>query len=141
MAKEVTRREFVHNTASTAAMLAAGLDGIEILRELHHSSRSHLYLAVDTDSQRQVALKVPSVDMRDDVAYLERFMMEEWVARRLKDRTLPYSDGQVDAALERAVSAARSTWSGDAETAAACSSGFRTERVLFISRPPAQTLP
>jgi serine/threonine protein kinase/serine/threonine protein phosphatase PrpC len=58
-------------------------DGYEILRELHHSSRSHVYLAVDTDSRRQVCLKLPSVDLRDDAAYLERFLMEEWVARRV----------------------------------------------------------
>jgi serine/threonine protein kinase/serine/threonine protein phosphatase PrpC len=58
-------------------------DGYEILRELHHSSRSHVYLAVDTDSQRQVCLKVPSVDLRDNAAYLDRFLMEERVARRV----------------------------------------------------------
>ena len=58
-------------------------DGYEIVRELHHSSRSHVYLAVDSDSRRQVSLKVPSADLRDDAAYLERFLMEEWVARRV----------------------------------------------------------
>jgi serine/threonine protein kinase len=30
-----------------------------------------------------VALKTPSLDLRDDPAYLQRFMMEEWVARRI----------------------------------------------------------
>ncbi len=58
-------------------------DGYEIIRNIHSSSRSHLYLATDTETNRQVVLKVPSVDMRDDVAYLERFLMEEWVARRV----------------------------------------------------------
>jgi serine/threonine protein kinase len=28
-------------------------------------------------------LKIPSIDLRDDPAYLKRFMMEEWVARRI----------------------------------------------------------
>ena len=32
---------------------------------------------------RRVALKIPSIDLRDDPAYLKRFMMEEWVARRI----------------------------------------------------------
>ena len=59
------------------------LDGYEIIRELHHSPRSHVYLAIDQDNGRKVALKVPSVEMRDDPAYLERFLMEEWIARRL----------------------------------------------------------
>ncbi len=58
-------------------------DGYEIVRELHHSSRSHLYLALDQQSGDRVALKVPSVDLSQDDAYLERFMMEEWVARRI----------------------------------------------------------
>lgn len=59
------------------------LDGYEIVRELHHSHRSHVYLALDSESGRQVTLKVPSVDQRDDAAYLERFLMEEWIARRV----------------------------------------------------------
>lgn len=58
-------------------------DGYEIVRELHNSSRSHVYLAVDTETGDKVCLKVPSVDLRDDTAYLERFLMEEWVARRI----------------------------------------------------------
>ncbi|PVV27224.1 MAG: protein kinase, partial [gamma proteobacterium symbiont of Ctena orbiculata] len=58
-------------------------DGYEIVRELHHSSRSHVYLAVDMETQQQVSLKIPSIDLRNDAEYLERFLMEEWVARRV----------------------------------------------------------
>lgn len=58
-------------------------DGFEILRELHHSARSHLYLARDIETDTRVALKVLSVDLRGEKEYLERFLMEEWVARRL----------------------------------------------------------
>lgn len=58
-------------------------DGFEILREVHNSSRSHVYLAADTESGRRVIIKTPSVDLRNDAAYLERFLMEEWVARRI----------------------------------------------------------
>ena len=58
-------------------------EGFRILRTLHASSRSHLYLAEDLDSGRQAVIKVPSVDLGDDGAYLKRFMMEEWVARRI----------------------------------------------------------
>lgn len=58
-------------------------DGYGIVRELHHSHRSHVYLALDQERGEQVVLKVPSVDLRADAAYLERFLMEEWVARRL----------------------------------------------------------
>ncbi len=60
-------------------------DGYEIIRDLHMSHRSHIYLAVDTESQEQVVLKIPSVDLRDNPEYLERFLMEEWVARRINN--------------------------------------------------------
>ena len=60
-------------------------DGYEIVRELHRSARSHLYLAVDSGSGAQVALKVPSVDLRNNPEYLERFLMEEWIARRINN--------------------------------------------------------
>ncbi|HEY4375347.1 MAG TPA: bifunctional protein-serine/threonine kinase/phosphatase [Burkholderiales bacterium] len=58
-------------------------DGYRILEALHSSSRSHVYLALDEETQQKVILKVPSIDLRDDPAYLESFMMEEWVARRV----------------------------------------------------------
>ncbi|WP_027580352.1 bifunctional protein-serine/threonine kinase/phosphatase [Bradyrhizobium sp. Ai1a-2] len=58
-------------------------DGYTIVRELHGSSRSHIYLAVDDDTGTMVTIKIPSIDLRDDPAYLKRFMMEEWVAKRI----------------------------------------------------------
>ena len=58
-------------------------DGYRIVREVHGSSRSHIYLAVDIETDALVAIKIPSIDLRDDPAYLKRFMMEEWVARRI----------------------------------------------------------
>ncbi|MFO1423643.1 MAG: bifunctional protein-serine/threonine kinase/phosphatase [Candidatus Competibacteraceae bacterium] len=61
------------------------LDGYRILREIHASPTSQLYLAVDTASGKQVALKTPSVNFEDDPGYLERFRHEEWVGRRIDD--------------------------------------------------------
>ena len=58
-------------------------DGYRIVREIHGSSRSHIYLGVDVDTDTPVAIKIPSIDLRDDPAYLKRFMMEEWIARRI----------------------------------------------------------
>ena len=58
-------------------------DGYRIVREVHGSSRSHIYLAVDTESDALVIIKIPSIDLRGDPAYLKRFMMEEWAARRI----------------------------------------------------------
>jgi serine/threonine protein kinase/serine/threonine protein phosphatase PrpC len=59
------------------------LDGYKIIREVHGSSRSHIYLAVDEETNNVVIIKTPSIDLQGDPAYLERFLMEEWVARRI----------------------------------------------------------
>ncbi len=59
------------------------LDGYRVIKELHASSTSQLYLAVDTDSGQKVVLKTPSVNFEDDPAYLERFQLEEWIGRRI----------------------------------------------------------
>jgi len=61
----------------------ADFDGYKIVRELHASSRSLIYLAVDSETEALVVIKTPSIDLQDDAAYLERFLMEEWVARRI----------------------------------------------------------
>ncbi len=59
------------------------LDGYRILRELHASSRTQLYLAEDLGTGVQVALKTPSPRFDDDPAYIEQFIQEEWIGRRL----------------------------------------------------------
>jgi len=58
-------------------------DGYKIIREVHASSRSHVYLTLDIETNTQVIIKTPSIDLRDNPAYLERFLLEEWIARRL----------------------------------------------------------
>jgi len=58
-------------------------EGYRVIREIHGSSRSHIYLAEDSETGTLVALKTPSIDLRGDPAYLERFMLEEWIARRI----------------------------------------------------------
>jgi serine/threonine protein phosphatase PrpC/predicted Ser/Thr protein kinase len=58
-------------------------DGYTIVRDLHRSHRSHIYLAVDDDTGRSVVLKTPSIDLQNDEAHLDRFLLEEWVARRI----------------------------------------------------------
>ena len=60
-------------------------DGYKIIRAIHQNSRSHVYLAVDEDNGEQVVLKTPSIDLRNDTTYLERFTMEEWIARRINN--------------------------------------------------------
>lgn len=58
-------------------------DGYQIIRELHANSRSHVYLARDESSGVAVVIKTPSIELRTDPVYLERFLMEEWIANRI----------------------------------------------------------
>lgn len=60
-------------------------DGYEILREIYISSRSHVFLARDNDTQQTVVIKTPSTELRTDTQYLERFMLEEWIAKRINN--------------------------------------------------------
>lgn len=60
------------------------LDGYKIVRELNATSRSQVYLAEDTLKHNQkVVIKTPSQNFNDDPAYIDLFLHEEWVAKRL----------------------------------------------------------
>lgn len=68
-----------------APLLQAGqeFEGFEIVREIHGNNRSHIYLARDRMTGERVALKVPSTELRADPDHMRRFMLEEWIARRI----------------------------------------------------------
>ncbi|WP_158971368.1 bifunctional protein-serine/threonine kinase/phosphatase [Paraglaciecola sp. L3A3] len=63
----------------------ADFDGYKIVRNLYATSRSHIYLAEDlsSPSNQPIVLKTLSVDLQEDAAHLERFLMEEWIAKRI----------------------------------------------------------
>lgn len=61
------------------------LDGYEILRELHASNRSQIYLALDTENNEKVVIKTPSVNFEDDAQYIDGFLHEEWAGRRINN--------------------------------------------------------
>lgn len=59
------------------------LDGYRVIDEIHASNRSQLYVVQDEESAKQWVMKTPSVNYEDDPAYIERFIMEEWIGRRV----------------------------------------------------------
>ncbi len=59
------------------------IDGYEILEELHSSSTIQVYLARDPDDDETFVIKTPSINYEDDAAYIDRFVHEEWVGRRI----------------------------------------------------------
>ncbi len=58
------------------------LDGYTVERVLHSGTRSHLYVVRDETGAQRV-LKAPSPNFADDDAYLESFIREQWVGRRI----------------------------------------------------------
>lgn len=61
----------------------ATVDGFRIIRLIHSNNRSHIYLAVSPTGEK-VALKFPATETHQDPIYMRRFLMEEWIARRLQ---------------------------------------------------------
>ena len=59
------------------------IDGYKILHEIHASSRTQVYVALDTENDEKVIIKTPSVNYEDDAEYIDRFLNEEWAGRRI----------------------------------------------------------
>ncbi|WP_339933951.1 bifunctional protein-serine/threonine kinase/phosphatase [Vreelandella glaciei] len=76
------------STLPSPSELRAGseLDGYRVVRQLHASSRSHVYLAEEVASGEKVALKTLSTELSQDSASIERFVREEWIARRIDNQ-------------------------------------------------------
>ncbi|MGB3727116.1 MAG: bifunctional protein-serine/threonine kinase/phosphatase [Glaciecola sp.] len=60
-------------------------DGFNIIRSLHATSRSHVYLAqnISENTHTPLVIKAPSIALKEDPAHLERFLTEEWIAKRI----------------------------------------------------------
>jgi len=61
------------------------LDGYKILREIHATKRTQVYVALDLSSNEKVIIKTPSVNFEDDAVYIEGFLNEEWAGRRINN--------------------------------------------------------
>lgn len=79
------QQQVQHLPAAPQLAARMNFDGYTILRDVYISSRSHVFLAQDNDSKDTVILKTPSAEMRQNQAYLESFLMEEWIAKRVNN--------------------------------------------------------
>ncbi|ACA86904.1 bifunctional protein-serine/threonine kinase/phosphatase [Shewanella woodyi] len=59
------------------------LDGYQVIEELFASSRSQLYLVEDSETGTRVVMKTPSVTFEEDTGYIDRFIQEEWIGKRI----------------------------------------------------------
>ncbi|MDQ6962946.1 MAG: bifunctional protein-serine/threonine kinase/phosphatase [Mariprofundaceae bacterium] len=65
--------------------LGQTLDAYRIIKELHTSCTIQIYLAQDLQSHESIVIKTPSINFEDDPAYIDRFLHEVWVGRRLNN--------------------------------------------------------
>ncbi len=59
------------------------IDQFEVLRVIYSGTRSHLYVVKDSQTGKEFVLKAPSENFSEDPQYLEGFIREQWVGRRL----------------------------------------------------------
>ncbi len=59
------------------------IDGYKVEKELYASERSQLYVVTEEETGAELIMKTPSVNYCDDPAYIERFIMEEWIGSRI----------------------------------------------------------
>jgi len=64
------------------------LEGWKVEKLIHASPRSQLYLVSDMDTGESAVMKTPSVNYHDDPEYIERFLQEEWIAKRVDNPNL-----------------------------------------------------
>ena len=61
------------------------IDGYTVEQILHESTRSQTYRVRHVDQpERDRVMKTPSVNYDDDPAYIERFLLEDWIAARIQ---------------------------------------------------------
>lgn len=51
--------------------------------ELFASRRSQLYLVKDTETGVEMVMKTPSINFEEDSSYIDRFIQEEWIRKRI----------------------------------------------------------
>ena len=64
------------------------LDGYNIQRVLPSGVRSHVYLATHPRYRQKFVIKAPALSFNDDPHYLETFIHQQWVARRVDSPAL-----------------------------------------------------
>ncbi|MGR6873522.1 protein kinase domain-containing protein [Pseudomonas sp. HK3] len=60
------------------------IDGFQVIREIYASSRSQLYEVNDMASGKAMVMKTPSINFEEDNHYIDRFIQEEWVGKRIR---------------------------------------------------------
>ncbi|EWH01863.1 serine/threonine protein kinase [Halomonas sp. BC04] len=60
------------------------IDGLEIQEVLSRNAQSRVYRVRDTRTEREMVMKAPSPELSNRNAYLEHFLLQQWVVERVK---------------------------------------------------------
>ncbi|NMP32451.1 bifunctional protein-serine/threonine kinase/phosphatase [Thalassotalea sp. M1531] len=81
-------RDLLNKRVLPALDVGMKLDGYEVLKKIHESTRSHLYLVQHKEEETPLVLKVPSLNFSEDVIYLQGFMREAWLGERVNHKNI-----------------------------------------------------
>ncbi len=76
-------RELLSKAIPPALKVGQKIDNYQIVKVLHASTRSHLYLVKNEQQEQPLVLKAPSANFADDSIYLQGFIREAWVGERI----------------------------------------------------------
>ncbi|GHE19885.1 bifunctional protein-serine/threonine kinase/phosphatase [Halomonas urumqiensis] len=60
------------------------LDGMEVRAVLSRTAQSRVYRVIDVTTGREMVMKAPSPELSNRNAYLEHFLLQQWVVERVK---------------------------------------------------------
>ncbi|KAA0014294.1 protein kinase [Billgrantia pellis] len=60
------------------------IDGLEVQEVLSRTAQSRVYRVRDTHSEREMVMKAPSPELSHRNAYMEHFLLQQWVVERVK---------------------------------------------------------
>nr|WP_104202027.1 bifunctional protein-serine/threonine kinase/phosphatase [Halomonas saliphila] len=60
------------------------IDGLEVQEVLSRTAQSRVYRVRDTRSEREMVMKAPSPELSHRNAYMEHFLLQQWVVERVK---------------------------------------------------------
>ena len=81
-------RDLLSCTIPPALDVGMKLDDYKVVKVIHASIRSHLYLVEHMTTLKAFVLKAPSENFSDDPIYLQGFLREAWVGERISHKNV-----------------------------------------------------
>ncbi len=81
-------RDILHKVVPPVLKVGMKIEHYRVLKVIHASIRSHLYLVEHEHTAHKSVLKVPSQNFAEDTIYLQGFMREAWVGERINHNNI-----------------------------------------------------